>query len=127
MGYRVLIVDDSRLARMAVIKVLNDLHPQWTRLEAGNADEAMTVVTEGGIDMVVLDYNMPGRDGLALAADLRALRPDMPIAVISANHQVEITDRARAVGAVFLAKPLARQAAADFFEGAARQLENSGR
>ena len=41
-------------------------------------------------DIALLDFNMPGRDGLALAAELRALKPDMPLALISANTQHEI-------------------------------------
>ena len=36
---KILIVDDSKLARMAVAKMLGNLHPDWTRVEAANADE----------------------------------------------------------------------------------------
>jgi Response regulator containing CheY-like receiver domain and AraC-type DNA-binding domain len=40
--------------------------------------------------MALIDFNMPGRDGLQLAADLRVVHPGMPLAVVSANHQDEI-------------------------------------
>jgi CheY-like chemotaxis protein len=70
-----------------------------------------------------LDFNMPGRDGLALAAELRALAPDMPMAVISANIQDEIVARAHAVGAAFLAKPLSEKALAEFLTGAQAGLK----
>ena len=46
MSYKILIVDDSKLARMAVIKALNALYPDWTRLEAANADEALKSMKE---------------------------------------------------------------------------------
>ena len=46
MGYRVLVVDDSKLARMAVAKALATLHPDWTRIEAANADEALALGTK---------------------------------------------------------------------------------
>ena len=39
---------------------------------------------------------MPGRDGLSLAADLAELQPRMPVAVVSANVQTEVIERARA-------------------------------
>ena len=39
MTYTVLIVDDSKLARMSVAKVLSTLHPDWKRIEAANAAE----------------------------------------------------------------------------------------
>ena len=61
-------------------------------------------------DLAILDFNMPGRDGLVLAAELLALKPGMPLAVISANHQVEVVTRAREVGATFLQKPLTEKA-----------------
>jgi CheY-like chemotaxis protein len=122
MACKVLVVDDSKLARMAVGKVLGGLCPDWSRIEAANADEALAALEEQKPDLVVLDFNMPGRDGLDLAAQLRRLRPTMPIAVISANHQQEIIDRANAVGAAFLSKPLTEPALRHFIEGAERQI-----
>ena len=53
-------------------------------------------------------------DGLHLAADLKAVAPEIQLAVISANHQKEVVDRAHALGANFLAKPLTEQALRDF-------------
>ena len=122
MGYRVLVVDDSKLARMAVAKALTTLQPEWTRVEAANADEALALAAKGAFDLAILDFNMPGRDGLHLAADLLALKPDMPLAVISANHQVEVVTRAREVGATFLQKPLTDAAMGDFLDDATKRL-----
>jgi CheY-like chemotaxis protein len=121
--FKVLIVDDSKLARMAVIKALNALHPDWPRLEAGNADEALERINQELPDIVLLDFNMPGRDGLTFATELRQRDPHIAVAVISANRQVEVIDRARAAGAAFLAKPLTEQALADFFENALKQRQ----
>ncbi len=123
MSFRILIVDDSKLARMAVAKTLNAVHPDWSRVEAANADEAMAKIKEGGVDLAVLDFNMPGRDGLELAAELKALNPGMPLAVISANHQIEVVERAKAVGATFLSKPLTEQALRDFLDVAVKNLK----
>ena len=125
MGYKILIVDDSKLARMSVAKVLHGLHPDWTRVEATNADEAVDKVKAERPDIVLLDFNMPGRDGLELAADLKALDPNMPLAVISANIQEEITARSHDVGAAFLPKPLTEKALADFLTGAQARLKST--
>lgn len=122
MSYKILIVDDSRLARMAVVKVLDANYPDWTRVEAANADDALRSVEASPPDAVLLDFNMPGRDGLELAAELRRLRPRMPVGVISANHQQEIVTRARATGASFLPKPLSEQALGKFMDDATLQL-----
>ncbi len=127
MTYKILVVDDSKLARMSVAKALTTLRPDWTRLEASNADEALVLVDETQIDIALLDFNMPGRDGLDLAKELRLRRPRMPVAVISANHQSEIVERARQVGAVFLTKPISEKTLGEFIEVAVRQLEGGAR
>lgn len=123
MAYKILIVDDSKLARMSVAKLLNSLHPDWARIEAPNADEAMALASSEKPDIALLDFNMPGRDGLTLAGDLRALNPDMPLAVISANIQEEIIARSHQVGAAFLSKPLTSQELANFLTGAQARLK----
>lgn len=122
MGYRVLVVDDSKLARMAVAKVLTAQRPDWSRIEASNAEEALALARKESFDLAILDFNMPGRDGLELAAELLALKPAMPLAVISANHQVEVVTRAREVGATFLQKPLTEKAMAEFLAHALERL-----
>jgi len=114
----VLIVDDSKLARMSVAKVLNALHPDWKRVEAGNADEAMTQVREHSPQIALVDFNMPGKDGLTLAKELRELDPGLSIAVISANRQAEVVNRTRSAGAFFLAKPLTEQDLKEFLASA---------
>ena len=125
MGYRVLVVDDSKLARMAVAKALTAIRPDWTRVEAANADEAMALAESDSFDMAIVDFNMPGRDGLQLATEMLALKPGVPLAVISANHQVEVVTRAREVGAAFLQKPLTEKALDEFATDATKRLSKS--
>jgi CheY-like chemotaxis protein len=122
MAITVLLVDDSKLARIVTAKVVGGLQPEWERVEASNAEEAMGVVAAREIDVALIDYNMPGRNGLELAADLRAMRPDMPIAVVTANVQDEIVSRARAIDAAFVGKPLTPEGLRGFISGAALRL-----
>ena len=44
MTYKILIVDDSKLARMFVEKALKILQPDWIRMEAASADEALALM-----------------------------------------------------------------------------------
>jgi len=120
MTQKILIVDDSKLARMAVIKALNSLQPGWTRIEASNADEALMLVKEAAPDVALLDFNMPGKDGLTLAAEIRQIAPKISVAVISANHQIEVINRARATGAAFLPKPLTEKSLGEFLNAATK-------
>ena len=127
MPIKVLIVDDSKLARIVAAKALGTLQPEWDRVEAGNADEALARLAGGGIDVALLDYNMPGRDGLVLATEIRALYPDMPIAIITANAQDEVIERARAANAAFVMKPVTTEGLRAFVSGAALRLRSAAR
>jgi len=127
MTYKLLIVDDSKLARMSVAKAMKALYPDWTRVEAANADEALALSGDGAFDIALLDFNMPGRDGLELAGDLRQAHPKMPIAIISANHQDEIVARAKAIGATFLPKPLTETALSGFLLNALTEIGSARR
>ena len=122
----ILIVDDSKLARLVAGRTVRALQPDWERLEAGNAEEALAIVAARRVDVALLDFNMPGMDGLDLAAALRALRPAMPLALITANVQDEIIARARAVNAAFVAKPLTKDGLRGFLSGAALRLRVAG-
>ncbi len=122
MAVTVLLVDDSKLARIVAGRALAATQPEWEKLEAANADEALATAAERQVDVALIDFNMPGRDGLALAAELRARYPDMPIAVVTANLQDEIIERARAVNAAFVPKPVDADGLRPFLDGAALKL-----
>lgn len=126
MTIKVLVVDDSKLARIVAGKAIAALQPEWERVEAGSAADALQIVGSQRIDIAVLDFNMPDKDGLELAAELRAGHPNMPIAVITANVQDEIIARVRALNATFVAKPVTQDALAGFLAGAALRLKKAG-
>ena len=125
MGTTVLIVDDSKLARIVVGKTVAALQPDWTRIEASNADEALAIFDAQTVDVALLDFNMPGRNGLELAEILRDRFPDMPIALATANVQDEIIARARAANATFISKPVNEDGLRGFLSGAALQLRSA--
>ena len=122
----VLLVDDSKLARIVAGKTIAALQPEWQRVEASNAEEALQAVKDQPVDLAVLDFNMPGKDGLELAAELRSAYPQMPIAIITANVQNEIVARARELNATFVGKPVTEDAIKPFLSGAALRLRQVG-
>jgi CheY-like chemotaxis protein len=121
-----MIVDDSKLARIVASKALAQLQPEWSKVEAGSAAEALDVIGQEAVDVSLIDFNMSEKDGLELAAELRAMRPEMPIAIITANIQDEIIARAREVGAAFIAKPVTSEGLSGFLSGAALKLRTAG-
>jgi CheY-like chemotaxis protein len=123
MSYKVLVVDDSKLARMVMASAFQRIRPEWTLVETANADEALAAV--GTVDIALIDFNMPGIDGLELVARIRENYPAMPLALVSANVQNEIIGRARDLKAGFIPKPLTDDALAAFLSGAALRLKKA--
>jgi two-component system response regulator AlgR len=107
---RVLIVDDEELARMRLRGLVND-NPQ-PRAEvigdAANATQALVYMAERGCDVVLLDIQMPGRDGMEFAAQLRAM--PQPPAVVFVTAHAEHALRAFELEALdYLTKPVKRE------------------
>jgi len=101
----VLIVDDSRVSRMLIKSVVVDRHPEWTVLESGSGDEALTHACEE-IDLMIIDFNMPGMDGMVLAEKMKGLYPAAYISMLTANIQESIQKRADSLGIGFEKKPI---------------------
>ncbi len=92
----VLVVDDEPLARSRLKTLLAECvdPPCLLSAEAGDAMEAMSRLREGSTDVVLLDIHMPGADGLQLARELRAMRPELAIIFVTAHaeHAVDAFD-----------------------------------
>lgn len=121
----VLIVDDSKLARIVAAKAIAANQPDWKKVEAGNADEALALLAQEKIDLAVIDFNMPGRNGLELAEEIRKSHGAMPIALATANFQDEIIAHARTLDISFVAKPITDDGLSGFLSGAALKLRAS--
>jgi CheY-like chemotaxis protein len=125
MQYKALIVDDSRLARMVMASAFRRLRPEWELIEASNGDDAIHAISAHAVDIALVDFNMPGIDGLELIARIRKTHPKMPLAVVSANVQDEIIGRARELNAAFVTKPLTDEALGAFLSGAVLRLKKA--
>jgi CheY-like chemotaxis protein len=122
MATTVLIVDDSKFAQWVTKRMIVALQPDWRCDEAHNADEAMARVSAGGVDVMLIDFNMPGENGLVLVEKIRMLHPLMPIAVITPNVQHALIARARALSAAFIPKAYTMEDLRGFISGAALRL-----
>lgn len=111
MSLRLLIVDDSRMSRLILQGLVLQAHPDWTIVHASSGEEALQQVRESPVDLVSMDFNMHGMNGLEAALALRQLLPQVPIAILTANVQTAVQERIEEAGMVFIAKPITAQAA----------------
>jgi two-component system, OmpR family, response regulator len=100
----VLVVDDDADMR----KLLRDfLQPGgYDVLEAANGHDAMVLVDSEPIDVVVLDKEMPGLNGLDVLSLLQRRRPGLPVIFVTAFGGPQIAEESRRRGATeYLEKP----------------------
>ncbi len=78
----VLCVDDENIG-LRVRKIMLETHG-FNVLTASNGEQGLSLFDDNHIDLVVLDYYMPGLNGADVAAEMRRRRPDVPIIFLSA-------------------------------------------
>jgi two-component system chemotaxis response regulator CheY len=110
MSIRLLIVDDSRMSRLILQGLTLQAYPQWTIVHASSGEEALQLVRESPVDLVSMDFNMHGINGLEAALELRKILPEVPIAILTANIQSAVQERIEEAGMVFIAKPITASA-----------------
>ena len=97
----ILVVDDEADVRKVIKRILADF---FSVLEAGDGEEALTVISEQEPDLVITDINMPQMDGLVLLESIRDRFPDLPVLAISGYLDEEEIEGKGFNG--FLHKPL---------------------
>ncbi len=100
-----LLVDDSRIARLTLKRQLQSLGLELALQEADSADAAEALLASSTPDIALIDFNMPGRDGLQLAESIKQNHPQVRMALVTANIQDALAQRATELGLAFLPKP----------------------
>nr|WP_225937713.1 response regulator [Myxococcus sp. RHSTA-1-4] len=101
---RILLVDDEESLRITLAANL-ELEGH-TVLEAASAEDALKLLSEQSVDVVLTDIRMPGLHGVDLLRRIKQDRPDMPVVLMTAFTAEELVDDALAEGAfTVLPKP----------------------
>lgn len=80
---KVLLVDDHAMFREGMKFLLSDLDESLQFSEAGTLEQAITSLNDNGADLILLDLNLPGVDGLTALHHIRATFCTIPLAVVS--------------------------------------------
>lgn len=98
METRILIVDDSPLVRQRLRDLLQQ-HPHWRVCgEAANGQDAIARAAELSPDIIVLDFLMPGMNGMQAAREIGKMIPDVPILMFTTHLSRQLVEEARNVG-----------------------------
>jgi DNA-binding NarL/FixJ family response regulator len=108
---KILIVDDHALIREALHAVLNQLKREAVIFEASNSCQAMHIVEEHpDISLILLDINLPDRDGFSVLRELRERYATIAIIILSSSDDQDTVKRAFKLGALgFIPKTTERE------------------
>jgi DNA-binding NtrC family response regulator len=124
----ILVVDDDEAMRDMVIALLEDCGHEANA--AHNADQALECLRDREFDAVVSDIRMPGRSGVEMLGEIRELRPDTPVILMTAFGTIDSAVEAMQAGAFdYVTKPFKRDALLVSLERAfeRRSLEQENR
>ena len=101
---RILIVDDEYSVRFALSEVLRK--KDFATLEAGSGRDAIRILKEDDVDLVLLDLAMPEMDGIETLQEIKRIKPGVPVIIVTGRGDIAAAVRATKLGAYdFLSKP----------------------
>src|SRR5437667_3783033 len=98
-GLSILIVDDHAVVRQGLKQILTEEFPKVQFGEAGNGPDALDLARGRNWDVIILDIFLPGRSGLDLLTDLKAISDERPILVYSMHPEEQFAVRSLTLGA----------------------------
>jgi len=121
MSYNILIVDDSRTTRAVIVKTLNLAGISIGELyQAENGEDALGILDENWIDLVLADINMPVMDGVEMISRMSkdGLLQTVPVVVVSTEGSKTRIEEMRAKGVrAYVRKPCTPEAIKNIVEG----------
>ena len=96
---RIMVVDDHPMTRNGIADWIRREQDLSVCAEAQNAEQALDAVSKSKPDLVLTDITLPGKSGLELIKDLRAMQPDLPVLVISMHDESLYAERVLRAGA----------------------------
>jgi DNA-binding NarL/FixJ family response regulator len=98
---KILVVDDHVLIREALRGVLAELKRDATVYEASDSRQAMALIAEhADLGLILLDLNLPDRDGFSVLAEVRAHHPAISVVVLSGQQDRGSVVKALDLGAL---------------------------
>ncbi|ABR89899.1 DNA-binding response regulator, LuxR family [Janthinobacterium sp. Marseille] len=96
---QILIADDHAIIRDGLKQIISFVSNMAVAGEASNGEEVLQKLRSLQVDVLVLDMSMPGRSGIALIQQINAIKPDLPILVLSMHQESQYAVQAMRAGA----------------------------
>ncbi|KAK6033594.1 response regulator receiver domain protein [Ostertagia ostertagi] len=80
---RILLADDHSFIRLGLIQILKDEYPSVEITEVSDGDSLVKQVMDHDWDLVISDLDMPGRGGLEALKQVKLIKPQLPVLILS--------------------------------------------
>jgi DNA-binding NarL/FixJ family response regulator len=107
---KILVADDHTIVREGLKQIFVGTHDMAVTDEARNGQEVIKKVENNDYDIVILDISLPGRSGLDVLKQLKSVKPELPVLILSMYPEEQYAVRSLRAGASgYLTKESASQ------------------
>ena len=80
---RILVADDHSIVRKGISQIISETENMHVVCEAENGNQVLELLDNEEIHVVVLDINMPDKNGLETLKEIKEKRPNLPVLILS--------------------------------------------
>jgi DNA-binding NarL/FixJ family response regulator len=96
---RVLIVDDHPMMRQGLAQLIDNEPDLKVVAEADTGGQGLDIVVAQKLDLALLDISLPDKNGLELIKDIRSVKADLPVLIVSMHDEALYAERVLRAGA----------------------------
>ncbi len=95
----ILIADDHNIMRKTLRQWLSNKFPELQICEANSGEQALKVLDDTSVDLVLMDIHLPGINGIATTQQIKLKYPKLPVIVLTVQEDERYQAKAKQVGA----------------------------
>lgn len=121
---RILVVDDHPIIRKGLKQIIEETYDLIVEEEASNGYEVLEKIQKKNFDVIILDLAIPGINGLDVLKQLKKIKPELPVLILSMYPEEQYAIRVLKAGA---SGYLTKESAPEELVSAIRKIKNGGK
>jgi len=121
---RILVADDHPIVRKGLKQIIEETSDIIVEDEAGNGYEVLEKIQKNNFDVVLLDISMPGKNGLDVLKQIKTIKSNLPVLILSMHPEEQYAIRVLKAGA---SGYLTKESAPEELVKAIRKVANRGK
>jgi len=103
---KILIIEDEAAIRRVLLKILSEENPDYKVSEAEDGLQGVELIKKENFDLILCDIKMPKMDGIEVLNQIKIIKPETPIVMISGHGDLDTAVQSMRIGAFdYISKP----------------------